>query len=118
MQRWCVMVGTTSILLSLLGCGDSGTNQPTTSIKSDVISDAYKLCSAMEATKLTTQCSVSGSNRTVDVTIDTNGSEARKICDGAAKLMAQHTTSFAGQWKLQIFSPYSGKRPIATCGLI
>lgn len=117
MRKHCLVFGVMSISLVVLGCGDSGSNKSGTSRKPDVIDDAYRLCAAMEATKLTTQCSVSGWNRTIDVTIDTRGSEARKICEGTARLMAEKTTNFNGEWKLQIFSPYSGQRPIATCGL-
>lgn len=81
----------------------------------DDTDDAFRLCRAMEATNLTTQCEVNG--RSVDVTIDTNGAEARKICAGVAQQMAQKTRSFAGRWKLRVFSPYSGTKPIAVCTL-
>lgn len=117
MRKRFLVFGVMSISLTILGCGDSGSKQAGASRKPDVIDDAYRLCVAMEATKLTTQCSVSGWNRTIDVTIDTRGSEAREICEGTARLMAEKTRNFAGEWKLQIFSPYSGQRPIATCVL-
>jgi hypothetical protein len=83
----------------------------------DVIDDAYRLCKAMDDTGLATQCEVEGWGSTVDVTIDTNGAEARKICAGVVKVMAKQTRTFAGKWKLRIFSPYSGQRPIAVCTL-
>jgi hypothetical protein len=83
----------------------------------NVIDDAYRLCKAMESTNLTMQCEVKGFGSMVDVTIDTNGAEARRICAGVADQMAQLTSSFGGTWKLRIFSPYSGERPIATCTL-
>ncbi len=88
-----------------------------TAVSADVVDDAYRLCKAMEGTGLTTQCEVKGWGSTVDVRIDTNGAEARKICAGAADNMAKQTRSFAGKWRLQIFSPYSGDRPIAVCTL-
>jgi len=87
------------------------------SVHADVIDDAYRVCSAMERTGLTTECKVNGWGSTVDVRIDTNGSEARKICSGVVDAMAQKTRSFAGKWKLRIFSPYSGEHPIAVCTL-
>lgn len=83
----------------------------------DVVDDAYRLCGAMEATGLTTECEVRGFGSTVDVTVDTNGSEARQICAGVTDMMAKKTQTFAGKWKLRIFSPYSGKKPIAVCTL-
>jgi hypothetical protein len=86
-------------------------------VAADVIDDAYRLCKAMDDTGLTTQCEVKGWGSTVDVRIDTNGAEARKICTGVVDMMAKQTRTFAGKWKLQIFSPYSGDRPIAVCTL-
>lgn len=86
-------------------------------VTADVIDDAYRLCKAMEATGLTTECEVKGWGSTVDVTIDTSGSEGRKICAGVADMMAKQTRTFAGKWKLRIFSPFSGQRPIAVCTL-
>jgi hypothetical protein len=87
-------------------------------VLADVIDDAYKLCSALEGTGLTTECEVKGWGSTVDVRIATSGSEARKICSGVVDMMAKQTRSFKGKWKLQIFSPYSGDHPIATCTLM
>ncbi len=83
----------------------------------DVIDDAYRLCTTFENTGLSTECEVKGWGSTVDVTIDTNGVEARKICAGVVDMMAEQTRTFAGKWKLRIFSPYSGERPIAVCTL-
>ena len=83
----------------------------------DVVEDAYRLCATFENTGMSTECKVSGWGSTVDVTIDTNGGEARKICAGLVEMMAEKTRSFAGKWKLRIFSPYSGERPIAVCTL-
>ncbi len=83
----------------------------------DAVEDAYRLCAAFEATGMTTEREVKRWGSTVDVRIDTNGSEARSICSGAADMMAELTRSFAGRWKLRIFSPYSGDHPIAICNL-
>ena len=85
--------------------------------QADAVDDAYRLCAALEGTGLTTECEVKGWGSSVDVRIDTSSSEARKICTGAADMMAQKTRSFAGKWKLRIFSPYSGEHPIAICNL-
>lgn len=89
-----------------------------------VVDDAYLLCESFEATGLTTDCEVKGWGLTVDVRIDTSGSEARKICTGVADMLAQKTHSFASfassagrPWKLRIFSPYSSEHPIAICNL-
>ena len=87
----------------------------------DAVGDAFGVCAVFEGTGLTTQCEVKSATLStppsVDVTIDTNGSDARKMCAGVADMMAKQTRSFAGKWKLRIFSPYSGQRPIAVCTL-
>lgn len=85
------------------------------SARADDTDDAFRLCRTMESTGLTTECVVNG--RTIDVTIDTNGGEARKICAGVVNQMAQTTRSFAGRWKLRVLSPYSGEKAIAVCTL-
>jgi hypothetical protein len=72
--------------------------------------NARKLCEAWDASgTLTAPCEVSGWHQTVKVRIDTNGPEARKVCDGAAKALAKivHAT-FTYGWKLKIYSPFSG----------
>ena len=85
--------------------------------QADAVDDAYWLCAALERTGLTTECEVKGWGSTVDARIDTSSYEARKICISVADMMAQKTRSFDGEWKLQIFSPYSGETPIAICNL-
>lgn len=85
--------------------------------QADPVGDAYRLCKAMERTGLTTECEVSGYHSRVDVTIDTTGSEARKICAGVADQMAKAGANFQGKWKLRILSPYSGEKAIAVCQL-
>ncbi len=117
MRKFILIVGVISASLSVCGCGDSGSQQAGAPRNLDVIDDAFILCDAMKANKLTTQCSVVGKNRTIDVTIDIDGAGAREICAGTVRTMAKHTDRFAGEWTLQIFSPYSGQRPIATCVL-
>lgn len=79
--------------------------------------DAFNLCNALESTGLVTKCKVSGWSSTIDVVIDANSSEARKMCSGIVTQMKQYTQNFKGQWKLKIFSPYSGKNAIAVCTL-
>lgn len=100
--------------LTLIGCGgsDNSTNRVV-----DVIDDAHRVCSAMRNTGLTSECDVKGAGRTVDVRIDTTGLEAKKICKGAAEEISKMTKRFKGEWKLRIFSPYSGDHPLAVCAL-
>jgi hypothetical protein len=83
----------------------------------DVIDDAFALCTTFERTGLTTDCQVKGGSASIEVTIDTNGQEARKICAGVVREVATVTRRFNGQWKLKILSPYSNGRAIAVCTL-
>ena len=85
--------------------------------QADAVDDAYRLCKAMEGTGLTTECKISGYHSRVDVTIDTSGTEARKICAGIADRMARAGANFNGKWQLRILSPYSGEKAIAVCSL-
>jgi hypothetical protein len=81
----------------------------------DAVDDAYRLCKAMERTGQVIECDVKGWGSTINVRIDTNSSEARKICLGSVETVNKQTRTLSGRWKLQIFSPYSGDRPIAIC---
>lgn len=97
------------LALGLAACGKQSTT-PT------VIDDAYIVCAAFKGTNDVPECTVSSFGKTIDVRIDTNSDEARTICVGTAALAASHTTRFAGEgWTLNIYSPYSGDHPIATC---
>lgn len=87
------------------------------SAHADPVGDAYRLCKAIEGTGMTTDCQVSGYHSRVDVTIDTTGAEARKICAGVAEQMAKAGANFQGKWKLRVLSPYSGDKAIAVCQL-
>jgi hypothetical protein len=109
------LIVTLPMLLALSSCGHS--DSPEESRRSSVTDDAGKLCLAFEKTGLTTACSVNVFDKTIDVTIDTNGTEARKMCVSVVSLLAKQTSSFGfdNKWKLQIFSPYSGKKAIASC---
>lgn len=88
------------------------------SSKPDAVDAAYSLCAMMDNTRLVSECEIKGWGSTVDVTIDTVGSEAVQMCSDTTSLIAGKTTLFSGKgWKLRIFSPYSGDRPLATCTL-
>ncbi len=87
-------------------------------VNADAVDDAFRLCSALEETGLTTECEVKGWGSTVDVRIDTTSSEERKMCAGVVDMMAQQTRSFGSKWEFRIFSPYSGDHPIAKCTLL
>lgn len=91
----------------------SAQNQP------DAVDYAYALCTMLKKTGDVTQCKVNirSDGNSVDATIDTGGTDARKICSGVANEMAQKTHTFAGKWQLRIFSPYGQEGPIAACTL-
>jgi hypothetical protein len=86
----------------------------------DEIDAAYALCQVFQNTGLAPECEVSGWSGTVDVRLDTNSTEARKICVGTVDMIAQQTDAFAKAprtWQLRILSPYSGDHPLAACDL-
>jgi hypothetical protein len=86
-------------------------------VRAGVFDDAVRLCTAIEKTGMSTECTTSGYRQAVDVRFNTNAAEAHKICTGLVEVAAQQRLSFAGKWKLRIFSPYSGEHPIAVCTL-
>lgn len=90
---------------------------PTVASGQNVIADAYMVCMVMNASGYVTECDVKGGDAAVDATIDTDSTEARRICVFIAGVMEAKKSAFAGRWKLRIFSPYSGSRPIAVCTL-
>jgi hypothetical protein len=104
-------------LLLLPACSDKAPDKVAEPRTANVIDDAYKICAALEVTDLTTDCKVHGWDQTIDATIDTTGSEARKLCAGVVKLLLNKTPRFKGEWRLRILSPYSGKNAIAICTL-
>ena len=55
----------------------------------DAVGDAFGMCASLKGTGLVTECEVKGYGSTVDVTIDTNGSDARKMCAGISDMMAK-----------------------------
>lgn len=84
----------------------------------DTVENAFRLCTVFDATGILSKpCDVSGWNQAVDVSMDTNSSEARKICSAVAELMAQKNIRFDRGWKIRIFSPFSNGNTIATCSL-
>lgn len=97
--------------LYLVGCSKS--ENPI----AQAIDDAYRVCTALNNTGLTSECQVKGWGHTIDVRIDTTGIEARKICDGAVKTISQMTRNFKSEWKLRIYSPFSEDHPLAVCVL-
>lgn len=82
------------------------------------VNHAYKLCEVFDNTGMLSEpCSVSGWNSSVDVKMDTSGSEARKICNGVAKVMRTQGVRFDKRWKIRIYSPFSGDSTLAQCNL-
>lgn len=91
---------------------------PSKSVKAVTATDeALGLCLILKGSGLTTHCDITASIPSVDVTIDTNGKEARKMCLGISDMLAKDKSQFDGKWELRIFSPYSGDKPIAICQL-
>ena len=76
-----------------------------------------RLCAAIKDAGYTRQCSSNPHDRTVGIVVDTSDDQAaRELCArvSSSKPMA---AGLAGQWKLQVFSPYRDDKPLATCFL-
>src|SRR5688500_7848303 len=99
-------------VVMVAGCGSADTDTPR---ERTVVDDAFTVCEAMKSTGMVSECSVSGFNRTIDVRIDTSGTEARKICDQSSAMITAKSPRFRGEWELRVFSPFSGDHPLASC---
>jgi len=86
---------------------------------SDDVDKAYAVCSVFDNTGMLSEpCEISGWNGSVDITLDTTGSEARKICQGVSKSLSKQGVYFTErQWKIRIYSPFSNGNTIAVCNL-
>lgn len=83
---------------------------------SDTIDNAYGLCDVFDSTGLTSgPCKVRGGKQSVDVSIDTNSREANKICNQVAGLSRKQGLVFDRNWRINIYSPFSGSNTIASC---
>ena len=82
------------------------------------VNNAYGLCRLFDSTGLLSEpCSVSGWHSSVDVKMDTTGSEARKICTGVADMMRNQGIAFDDGWRIRIYSPFSGDSTLTQCSL-
>ena len=85
---------------------------------SKTVDNAFLLCKMLDSTNLLSEpCSVSGWGSTVDISVDMNASEARKMCAPVKDMLASNKIVFSPGWSLKISSPYSGDKAIATCPL-
>lgn len=83
----------------------------------DGLGNAYFLCDIFEKTRVSSDCQASNGTSTVDVIIDTNSTEAGKVCTVIVNKMVQMGRSFGGQWQLRIFAPDRADQPLAACAL-
>jgi hypothetical protein len=83
----------------------------------DGLENAYVVCDIFEKTRISTECKASNVTSTVDVIINTDVTEATKVCSVIANNMGQTGRTFGGQWQLRIFSPDRADEPLAACRL-
>ena len=81
---------------------------------------AQVICKAFEQVGATT-CDINSnilSDSTIETTLAISPSNASLTCNEVAASMRAKTNAFDGKnWKILIFSPFSGNRPIAACRL-
>lgn len=81
---------------------------------------AHLICKAFEQSGATT-CDVNSnmlSDSTIETTLATSPASAVATCKDVAASMRAKSNAFQGRnWKILIYSPFSGNRPIASCKL-
>lgn len=93
------------------GCGNSVPPQQTVEATSQV-------CPAIVGTGLAKQCTVSSSDHTIHITIDSfDDNAARNACADVVNRVAKQTANMSAQWILQVYSPYRSDKALATCPL-
>jgi hypothetical protein len=104
--------------LTIIGCGNSDSQQGAVPLNSAATDDTSRLCSSIETTGLVKQCVVNSPDNSVHVTIDSfDDDAARNVCADVANRMARLTAHFSGHWMLQVFSHYRSDKPMASCPL-
>ena len=95
----------------------------TSVVNNSVVNDAFRVCTAFRQTGLTTECKVLTYQRSIDVSINTNELEARKMCTGIVEMVTGLSDQFAlsrlagAPWELRISSPFDKDFHLATCDL-
>ena len=95
---------------ALSGCGKHDT-------QTDTAQEAGQLCAALKDAGLTGKCTVNSVNNTLGIAIDTDDVKAISLCPDIANRIKPSTMGLAGQWKLQILSPYRDDKPLGDCVL-
>ncbi len=95
---------------TLPGCGKRDT-QPGTA------QEAGQLCAALKGAGFTGKCTVNGFTNTLGIVIDIDDVKAIYLCPDIANRIKPSTMGLAGQWKLQILSPYRDDKPLGDCVL-
>lgn len=95
-------------------------NKPSAQKERSIVDEAYGICAILTSVGATT-CDVEVnifSASYIDATVPTNVADAQKVCANFMRLTREPGSPFIGRgWKLKLFSPFSGNRPIAACTL-
>lgn len=85
---------------------------------SDPVASAKTVCRAADAKVSTSPCLYSEAEKTVTVSLDLSGEDARELCHTMQiSLMQAHIYFDGDPWKLNLKSPFSGGNTIAFCDL-
>lgn len=104
-------------------CSSSSSSSSASAPKADdgsskSVASAYRVCQAIDKTGMASEpCVVRGWESIVEVHLDMDGANARSTCAGMVSMVHQQSLYFDPGWTIQIFSPYTGDHPIATCSL-
>ena len=95
---------------ALSGCGKHDT-------QTDTAQEAGQLCAALKGAGFSGKCTVNSFNNTLGIVIDIDDVKAIYLCPDIANRIKPSTMGLAGQWKLQILSPYRDDKPLGDCVL-
>ena len=85
--------------------------------QSGTAQEAGQLCAALKGAGFSGKCTVNSVNNTLGIAIDTDDVKAIYLCPDIANRIKPSAMKLAGQWKLQILSPYRDDKPLGDCVL-
>jgi hypothetical protein len=80
--------------------------------KADEFDDAVKVCNSFKKMNQIIDCELE-TPRIIQITINTNPTEAKKICRGTSEMIVKIAPSLKN-WTMTVWNSYS-RRPIAKC---
>jgi|GEM_PF-4025752 len=107
------IVAAITVLASVTAC--SGASEEPKARALDSTDYAYKVCSAVDSTGMSTKpCNVN-SGRYIDITANIGAGEAERSCSEIRRAAIRNGWTFESFWEVRFFTPYASNGPIVTC---